>query len=156
MRQHHTHHRTFHYGPIKLPAWQRHGVYASLSILAVSGLWWLGLHFADQSEEGLTQNIAKLWAIRAHAAAALWTLVMAGSLLPAHMRVAWHTRKNRVSGACVTLVLLVLTLTGYALGYVPESWVRQWSTWLHWSIGAAVPLILVVHIMLGRRARSRP
>ncbi len=154
MRQHHIHHRTVHHAPVKLPRWQRRGVYAAVAALALSGLLWLAVHFfAPFAEEDLAQNTAKLWAIRVHAAAALWTLVMVGSLLPLHIRAAWHIRKNRISGACAALAMAALALTGYALGYAPEGVARQWSAWLHWGIGTGMPLLLLVHVLLGHRTR---
>ncbi len=147
-------HRTPAFGPARLPAWQRRAVYASVAVLALTGWGWLGVHFlVAQSDDGLAQSAAKLWTIRVHAAAALCTLVMVGSLMPLHMRAAWHTRKNRVSGAVVAGVMLLLALTGYALGYAPEGWARQWSAWSHWAVGAAVPLLLLVHMLLGHRTR---
>ena len=144
------------HGPARLPAWQRRGVYASVAVLALTGWWWLGVHFlVAQSDDGLAQSAAKLWAIRIHAATALGALVMVGSLLPVHMRAAWHMRKNRVSGALVAGVMLLLALTGYALGYAPEGWARQGSAWSHWAVGAASPLLLLVHVLLGHRTRHR-
>ena len=150
-------HRSPLHRPVKLPAWQRRGVYASVAVLALTGLVWLAVHFLSaQPDDGLSQGTAKLWTIRVHAAAALCTLVMVGSLLPVHIRPAWHTRKNRVSGALVVGVMVVLALTGYALGYAPEGWARQWSAWSHWAVGAASPLLLLLHILLGHRTRHRP
>lgn len=147
-------HRPPAFGPARLPRWQRRAVYASVAVLGLTGLGWLGVHFfAAQADDGLAHSAAKLWAIRAHAAAALCTLVMVGSLMPLHMRAAWHTRKNRVSGAVVAGVMLLLALTGYALGYAPEGLARQWSAWSHWAVGAASPLALLVHVLLGHRTR---
>ena len=142
-------------GPARLPAWQRRVVYASFAVLALTGLGWLGVHFlVAQSDDGLAHSAAKLWAIRAHADAALCTLVMVGSLMPHHMRAAWHMRKNRASGALVAGVMLLLALTGYAISYAPEGLVRQWSAWSHWAVGAAVPLLLLAHVLLGHRTRQ--
>lgn len=147
-------HRPPAFGPARLPPWQRRAVYASVAVLALTGLGWLGVHFlVAQSDDGLGQSAAKLWAIRLHAAAALCTLVMVGSLLPLHMRAAWHARKNRVSGAVVAGLMVLLALTGYALGYAPEGLARQWSAWSHWAVGAAVPLLLLIHVLLGHRTR---
>ncbi len=149
----HTRHARLH-GSASLPTWQRRTVYASVAVLALTGLGWLGAHFlVAQSDDGLAQSAAKLWAIRLHAAAALCTLVMVGSLIPLHMRAAWHTRKNRVSGAVVAGGMALLALTGYALGYAPEGLARQWSAWSHWAVGAASPLLLLVHVLLGHRTR---
>ena len=141
-------------GPIRLPTWQRRGLYASMLVLTASGLAWLAIHFmAGVAGDDLTQVAPKLWSIRIHAAAALWLLVMAGSLMPLHMRSAWHLRRNRIGGASLAAVLLGLTLTGYLLWYAPEGAGRLWAEWLHWGLGCAAPVALLAHIAWGRRAR---
>lgn len=151
---HHRHHR---HAPravaasIKLPHWQRRGVYASTVLLTASGLLWLGVHFAPgMVQDELVQATAKLWVIRAHAAAALSTLVLVGSLLPVHIPLAWRVARNRASGSLLAGVMMALLLTGYALWYAPEGWARQGSAWLHWGLGAGVPLVLVLHVRSGR------
>ena len=62
--------------------------------------------------------------------------------------------KNRASGSLNLLVFGVLTLTGYALWYASEGGLKQWSVWLHWGLGGVLPLVLIAHIILGRRARA--
>ncbi|MBC7379591.1 MAG: DUF4405 domain-containing protein [Burkholderiaceae bacterium] len=138
--------------PIRLPAWQRRGLYASMLVLTLSGLAWLALHFlAGESGDDLAQAVPRLWSIRIHAAAALWLLVMMGSLMPLHMRSAWHLRRNRIGGAGLVALMLGLTLTGYLLWYAPEGTGRLWSEWLHWVLGGGAPVALLAHIAWGRR-----
>lgn len=151
---HHRHHRHSTRAvaaSIKLPPWQRRGVYASTVLLTASGLLWLGVHFAPAMfQDELAQATAKLWTMRIHAAAALSTLVLVGSLLPMHIPLAWRVARNRTSGSLMVGIMLTLTLTGYALWYAPEGWARQGSAWLHWGLGAGVPLVLVLHVRSGR------
>jgi hypothetical protein len=48
--------------------------------------------------------------------------------------------------------LSFLTLTGYGLYYVAgESDRPVWSL-LHWSVGFAVAVLFVVHVLVGRRS----
>lgn len=141
-------------GPaIALPAWQQRGVYGSLGLLTITGIVWLLVHWwLPEFEPGAAPY--KLWAMRLHAAAALVSLVMAGSVLTHHVRLAWRLKKNRISGSLITGTLAVLAATGYALGYAPEGLVRQWSSWGHWGVGVAVPLVLTAHVLLGHRQRG--
>ncbi len=137
---------------IALPAWQQRGVYASLGLLTATGFVWLVVHvWLPESDAAALPY--KLWAMRVHAAAALVSLVMAGSVLTHHVRLAWRLKKNRISGSLITGTLAVLAATGYALGYAPEGLVRQWSSWGHWGVGVAVPLVLTAHVLLGHRQR---
>ena len=144
---------------IALPAWQQRGVYASLGLLTLSGIVWLALHWLyllngqrPDFQPGMLPY--KLWAMRVHAAAALISLVMVGSVMTQHIRLAWRLNKNRISGSLMVSALGLLAWTGYALGYVPEGLFRQWSTWLHWGAGVALPLVLAAHVLLGQRQRQ--
>ena len=140
------------HGAVLLPRWQRWLIWSALTVLTASGLLWLGLHwFAPSAQDMPTDAAGQLWCIRVHAAAALLTLIAVGSLLPIHVRSAWRVRKNRPSGAINLIILGLLALTGYALGYASEGGLRQGSAWLHWSLGCAVPLVLLGHVGLGRR-----
>ena len=149
-------HRHFSHGPIRLLAWQLHAVYWSVGLLLVTGLAWLGVHwFAPASIDGLpAPSPTKLWAMRLHAACALASLLAIGSLLPVHIRTAWHRRKNRWSGSVNLLVFSVLLLTGYALWYASEGAFKDWAVWLHWGLGLALPVVLVAHVVLGHLSRN--
>lgn len=137
---------------IALPAWQQRGIYGSVGLLAVTGVVWLLVHWLlPEAEPGALPY--KLWAMRVHAAAALVSLVMAGSVMTHHIRLAWRLKKNRMSGSLMAATLTVLAGTGYALGYAPEGLLRQWSSWGHWGMGVAVPLFLAAHVLLGQRQR---
>ncbi len=148
---------------VRLPAWQRRFVYLSLGLLCASGLVWLGVHawalgLSDAPASPEMQELpspAKLWAIRVHAASAIASLLAIGSMLPLHVRLGWLQERNRGSGALQLLVLTLLTLTGYALGYASEGLWRQGSAWLHWALGAGMPVLLVAHIVLGRRSAAQ-
>lgn len=148
-------HRHLPHGPILLPRWQRWLVWGSMGLLTLSGLAWLGLQWAGSpgGDELPSGTSGQLWCIRVHAAAALLALLALGSLLPLHIRTAWRARRNRASGVLNLVTLALLVITGYALWYASEGAFRQGSAWLHWSLGCAVPLALLVHVLSGRHAR---
>jgi hypothetical protein len=49
-------------------------------------------------------------------------------------------------------LVLLLTLSGYALYYFGSEDARPWISVLHWGIGIVAPLVLVWHIVSGRSA----
>ena len=155
----HTHRHHAH-GPVRLQRWQLQTVYWSFGLLSASGLLWLALHGLALLATPLSPDDlplpspAKAWALRVHAASAMAALIALGSVLPLHVRTAWHRHTNRASGSLNLLVFGVLTLTGYALWYASEGGLKQWSVWLHWGLGGVLPLVLIAHIILGRRARA--
>ncbi len=60
---------------------------------------------------------------------------------------------NRPSGAGLLGVCLWLTLTGYGLYYVGGESRRLWLSRLHWLPGLLWPVVLCVHIWIGRRTK---
>lgn len=157
MRPHRPPPHLFH-ASVALPRWQRHTVWWACSLLWFSGLVWLALYWLlpEVGADGLpADQSAKLWAMRLHAACALATVFVVGSLLPVHMRTAWRVHRNRLSGLANLLVFGVLLLSGYALWYVSEGTLRQGSAWLHWGLGMGALPLLWWHHRLGRRARAR-
>ena len=52
--------------------------------------------------------------LKLHGAAALAGLIIYGSLLPIHIRRAWTTRRNIFLGISLVVLMLLLTISGYA------------------------------------------
>ena len=82
-------------------------------------------------------------------------LVVIGSVLPIHARRAWHLKKNRSSGLAMKSILLWMAATGYALYYFASDDNEAWLPLLHWIVGLSLPLMLVLHIRLGRARKTR-
>jgi len=49
-----------------------------------------------------------------------------------------------------------LAATGWLLYYAGDETLRTWSARIHDGIGLALPAILVVHVIRGRRGRFGP
>ena len=80
--------------------------------------------------------------------------LLIGSLFHLHMRRAHRAKRNRASGWSMISVMACLIFSGYALYYLAnENTHVIWST-VHWAIGLALPVLLVLHIYLGRRAST--
>lgn len=71
-----------------------------------------------------------------------------------------HQRRNPLAGCVVVAILLLLTISGYALYYSDEASRRIMSAlhWiisaLHWIIGLGAPVVLTWHIVTRRGTRS--
>ena len=90
--------------------------------------------------------------MKLHGAAAMVALFLVGTLLNAHIRRALKARRNRGTGWAMIVVLAALVLSGYALYYIAgESDRPVWST-VHWIIGGTLPLLGVLHVVLGRKS----
>ena len=92
--------------------------------------------------------------MKIHGAAAMAILVLIGMLLSGHVRFAWRARRNRANGSMFLSAFAVLTITGYGLYYVGSERLRAWTSWIHLAVGLALPILMLIHIFLGRRTRS--
>jgi len=131
-------------------------VYATGIALFASGGLWLLFHYFVQvpGELGERPHALEAWWLRVHGAAAMLMLAVLGSLLPIHVRRGWHQRKNLVAGICLSALALLLIISGYALYYFGSEETRPWISVFHWVLGLGAPLLLVWHIVSGRRAQS--
>lgn len=133
----------------------RFWTYASFGVVFASGLlWWVLQQWGrTETEFGPAAHPAAAWVLRLHGAAAMLVLVVLGVLLPLHVRRAWRVRKNRFSGAGMLVFCALLIATGWLLYYASGENIRPTVSAIHLWTGLGLPLFLIVHIWLGRRAR---
>ncbi len=139
---------------MRLTSGHRRWVYWSAAVLFASGALWLVFHYFLQRDGqfGPAPHPLEQWWLRLHGGAAMLALLVVGSLLPVHVRRGWHHRRNLPLGIALSSVVLLLTLSGYALYYFGSEDARPWISLFHWGIGIAGPLVLVWHIASGRSA----
>ena len=140
---------------MRLSRGHRHWVYWCGAVLFATGAVWLVFRFflREHGEFGDPPHPMEEWWLRLHGTFAVLMLVIAGSLLPVHVRVGWHQRKNRVAGSVVIAIITLLIISGYVLYYSDEE-SRPVVSALHWIIGLGAPVALIWHILLGRGTRS--
>jgi hypothetical protein len=143
--------------PIRLGATHRKLLYAVFLAAWLSGALWLVFHYFLQAEGdfGPLTHPAEKWWLRLHGLSVFGMLIALGSVLPVHARRAWQLGKNRKSGLGMKLVFGWMALTGYALYYFASEENQAWLPVLHWAAGLGLPLVLLIHISLGRR-RAHP
>jgi cation transport ATPase len=136
---------------IQLKRSQRYFLYAVLALLFLSGVAWAYWNYLRSPEDFETS--AKTWAIKIHGAAAMAILVLIGMLLNGHVRFAWRARRNRANGSMFLGAFAILTITGYGLYYAGGERLRASTSWIHLAVGLAFPVLLLIHILLGKRTR---
>jgi uncharacterized membrane protein len=138
---------------IRLKSGHRYSLYAVLALLFCSGVAWAFFSYlAPLPNE--SQSTSKSWAMKIHGAAAMAILVLLGTLLNGHVKSAWVAHRNRINGVTLLATFAILTLTGYGLYYSGGEQLRAWTSWIHLCIGLILPIMLVLHIWLGRRTRT--
>ena len=138
--------------PIRLKGFQRRFLYGVIALLFLTGAAWAYWNYLVSSS-GDFEMTAKAWAMKIHGAAAMAILVLVGMLLTGHVRYAWRVRRNRGNGSLFLGTFGILTITGYGLYYAGGERLRSWTSWIHLAVGLALPLLLVLHIWLGKRTR---
>ena len=138
---------------IRLKRLQRYLLYAVVGVLFVSGAVWAYWNYLVLVPGDFATS-SKAWAMKIHGAAAMAILVLIGMLLTGHVRFAWRARRNRANGSIFLSAFTVLTVTGYGLYYAGGERLRAWTSWIHLGVGLAVPLLLILHVWLGKRTRA--
>lgn len=77
-------------------------------------------------------------------------LLLLGGLFPSHIVRAWRGRLNRMSGSVMVFCNTVLIVTAFGLYYLGSETLRPLISDLHIVVGLALPLLLALHIWLGR------
>ena len=137
---------------IRLRRFQRPILYAVLALVFLSGVAWAYWNYLA-ALPGDFEMSAKAWAMKIHGAAAMAVLVLVGMLLNEHVRLAWRARRNRANGSVFLSAFAFLTITGYCLYYAGGERLRAWTGWIHLAIGLVLPILLLIHIFLGKRTR---
>lgn len=140
-----------------MPKWHEWLVYGSLGLLFLSGVVWLLLDRFGKidGEFGSEPHPALPWLLMVHGITAYIFLVVLGMLVPVHMLSGWNAGRNRRSGLAIVTAGLVLAVSGLMLYYTSAETFRANASGAHWLLGLILPLILIVHILRGKRTRPR-
>lgn len=140
---------------LRLERWHRRYIYLSCAILFATGVAWLLAHYflRPVSEFGEAVNPLEPWAMKLHGAGAMAMLFFLGSLMNGHIRRALKAGRNLVSGWAMIVINSTLTATGFGLYYLASEGSRPLWSVTHWIAGLGLGLLIVLHVVLGRRAR---
>jgi uncharacterized membrane protein YbjE (DUF340 family) len=129
-------------------------LYAAFAVLFLTGAGWL---LADEMKEsGEGWQSAAAWLLMTHGGAAMAALLVLGALVPVHVRRGWLARRNRTSGTIMVACNAAFILTAFGLYYLGSESLRPWASRLHIAVGLLVPILFVLHILLGRSSRRFP
>ena len=140
---------------MRLDRWFRGALYAALATLVATGAAWLLADWAkDHFDPDPWQAIAADM-LMVHGGTAMVTLIMLGALVPLHVRRAWRSGRNRLTGPTMVAANSILIVTAFGLYYAGSDALRHWTSDVHIVVGFALPAGLIVHVWLGRRSRPR-
>lgn len=144
--------------PTRLPRWHEWSIYLSFGLLFATGIAWLVLdHWVRvEGEFGPEHHPAEHVMLILHGIAAYALLIVAGALIPVHIKVGWSIRRNLKTGIANAIVLAVLALTALGLYYLSAEGLRSIASLAHWLVGIIALPILLLHVIRGRRAIPPP
>ncbi|MEO1856259.1 MAG: hypothetical protein ABGY95_02685 [Rubritalea sp.] len=90
--------------------------------------------------------------LKVHGASAFVMLVIYGYLLASHVPIGLKAKRERMLGLLLTFTQALLIFTAYYLYYGKDEDRRELMAWTHFSIGFFYPMIIVLHIFVGRRS----
>jgi predicted small integral membrane protein len=130
-------------------------IYAAFSILFVTGAAWL---LADRMKDASLLDASETWQtataylLMLHGDATMVTLMLLGALVPLHMRRAWRSGRNRITGTVMVSCNVVLITTSFGLYYAGSELLRPWMSNVHIGVGLCLPVLFLVHVFVGRRS----
>ena len=142
-----------------LPFWRldppfRFAVYAAFGVLFMSGAaWFVADRMKESSENEIWQESAATL-LMIHGGTAMVTLMLLGALVPVHVGRAWRARKNRATGMIMAVCNAVLIVTAFGLYYLASEALRPWASDIHLAFGLALPVMMLVHVQVGRKQRK--
>jgi hypothetical protein len=89
-----------------------------------------------------------------HTAFSFLVLAVIGALWSIHMRAGWKRRRNHQTGLSLLILMLLLGITAIGIYYLGDDRASMFSSVLHMAIGLVIPLLLAIHVVIGRRYHS--
>jgi len=130
-----------------MPVRMRYCIYAGFGALWLTGCLWLILQefFTTAGTFGIERHPWQGALLLLHGVLAIATSYLFGWVMARHAADAWRRGKRRISGGAFTAVLIVLSVTGFALFFVSEPATQWWSERSHELLGIGVTLLAVEH-----------
>lgn len=144
-------HRPARHGVHRLVRWQRIALYTTGTLLVLTGVVWLVLHYSVGAGAGELPHPLETWSLRLHGLAAMAGLFVFGLLAAAHIPQGWrlsHRRRwaaQRRSGVLLCAGGAVLATSGYLLYYFAPETVRPVLGWAHAIVGLATAALVASH-----------
>jgi hypothetical protein len=131
----------------------RWALYAAFAMLFITGVAWLIADGRKDSTNGEVWQAASAYFLMIHGGGAMVLLLLLGALFPVHIQRAWRSRRNRYTGAAMMTFNLLLIATAFGLYYAGSDMLREWISDAHIAAGLFLPVLILVHVAVGRRSR---
>lgn len=128
---------------MKTPAWQRRWIDVTAWALLLTGVLWLGVHYA-RPDDALPSPLEP-WLMRLHGLAGFAVLIGAGLFASHHAPARWHRRVRRGVAGTMAAGLALAIVSAYVLYYFAPEPSRAWIGIAHAAVASAWVALLYVH-----------
>jgi len=131
----------------------RLALYAAFASLFSTGAGWLaaGRMMRHSSSSVEAWQTASATLLMLHGGVAMATLMLLGALFPLHMQRSWRSGRNRLTAAAMVAFNAALVVTSFGLYYAGSETIRPWMSDMHTGLGLLLPVLVLVHVTVGRR-----
>ena len=138
-----------------VPRWQRSLLYLALSGLALTGLAWMILHYANGGFAGADRPYARLHQLMVlHGILGYAVAVAVGAFLSQHVAAGWRAGRNVATGLSVAVLFAALMSTALVLYYSGEESLRMLASLAHQMLGLGLILAVPLHVARRRARRA--
>jgi uncharacterized membrane protein len=151
-------HRTQAYAHRRMPRRQRLAVYFVSTTLWASGLLWLILDefFSRPEQFGRTPHPLQSPLLLIHGILAIISAYVLGWISARHVLQWWSGGLRRWSGGAFAVLVVILSLSGFALFFISADAWQRLSRLTHEALGTVIVLFAVQHWFFGRRSHTPP
>ena len=130
-----------------MPTALRMCVYFTFGGVWLSGCAWLVLRefFQTVGEFGVARHPWEPSLLWIHGALAIVVAYLTGWLMARHASEAWRQHQRRLSGGLLTLVIALLSVSGFLLFFVTDDAWQTRSAYLHDLFGMLVTVFAIEH-----------
>jgi hypothetical protein len=144
--------------PMRLVDFRLHRIARRLLYVSVAMAWLSGLSFyvirrwfQIEDDFGPQAHPWQHLILSVHGSAAMLMLMWIGAIAFSHIPMTWRTNRSRSHGILLASAAAVMVLAAWCLYYLSdESW-RALVANVHFWLGLGLPVLLALHIYLGRR-----
>jgi hypothetical protein len=131
-------------------------LYLTLTGLGVTGLVWMGLHYANGGFAGENRPYALLHQLMIfHGILGYLVAVAVGLFLAQHVGAGWRARRSRATGISLLALFATLMASALVLYYSGDDSLRALASLAHQIVGVGLVLAVPAHVMQRVRKAAR-
>lgn len=142
---------------VKIPKAYRCSLFVTLTVSWCTGIAFFifSRYITIDGDFGPEKHPWQFPVLMVHGVAAFLMMMACGSLLTNHVPSGWRQNKLRLMGLTLVAFLVLQVVSAYLLYYLSSDEVRAVTSNIHAASGFLFPLVLIVHIVHGKRLKRR-